>query len=186
MVVRAPSQPTDFLPVASQVLHETWLSSHITHENLLILRATSDKRTWPCTRTNSVLVSGHASHQLLLLDVPYLHLTVIGPHRQVRTLLRPSYRCDAVAFAKIDQFADAWGVRVPDVDLLGEGHCKRVCTGPVDQVQVEIVAKIRCVKDLVRGRSYLSDFVDQNIVRGDCLGCSRSLSLASRCHWLEM
>ena len=186
MVVRTPSQPTDFLPVTAQMLHETWLSSHIAYENLLVFRATGDKRAWPCTRTDSVLVSSHAAHQLLLLDIPYLHLTIIGPHRQMRTLLRPSYRRDPVAFAKIDQFADAWGVSVPDVDLLGQGHCKRVCTGPVDQVQIEIIAKIRCVEDLVRGRSYLSDFVDQYIVGGDGLRCSRSLSLASRSHWLEM
>ena len=126
-----------------------------------------------------MLVPAHTANLFLLLNVPDLHMPVICAHGQVRAFLGPGDGCDSVALAEVDQLAHARRVRVPDVDVLGQRHGQRVRTRPVDQVQIEVVAEVGGVENFVRSRGDFSDFVDQDVVRGQRLRPG-SLSLVER------
>ena len=167
--MRAPAQPTDLLLVPAQVLDETRLGSHVSHQYLLVFGATGDERARPGAGADSVLVPAHTADHLLLLNVPDLHMTVICAHGQVRAFLRPSDGCDSIALAEVDELAHARRVCVPDVDVLGQRHCQRVRTRPVNQVQIEVVTEVGSIENFVRSRGNLSYFVDQDVVRGQWL-----------------
>ena len=80
LVMRAPAQPTDLLLVPAQVLDETRLGAHVSHQYLLVFGATGDERARPGAGADSVLVPAHTADHLLLLNVPDLHMTVICAH----------------------------------------------------------------------------------------------------------
>ena len=67
-------------------------------------------------------VTTHCADQFLILHVPDLNLPVIRPHAQMRALLRPSDASYTVSLTQIDKLADTRCVRVPNVDMLGQGY----------------------------------------------------------------
>ena len=85
--MRAPAQPTDLLLVPAQVLDETRLGSHVSHQYLLVFGATGDERARPGAGADSVLVPAHTTDHLLLLNVPDLHLPIVGAYAKVRAFL---------------------------------------------------------------------------------------------------
>ena len=67
-------------------------------------------------------VTTHCANQFLILNVPDLDLPVVRPNAQMCALLRPSDASYTVSLTQIDKLADTRCVRVPNVDMLGQGY----------------------------------------------------------------
>ena len=108
-------------------------------------------------------VTSHAAHHRLLLNVPDLYLPVKRAHAEMAASLTPRHRRHSVPLSKIDQLRHAGCVSVPDEDCLTESDCKGVLLGPVNEVEVEVIAQVGCIEHSERHWSNLSDLIDQEV-----------------------
>lgn len=156
LVVRAPSQPTNLLSVPKKLLyHLRW--PHVSNENSFVFTTTSYKRVWPSSRANSVQVPSHGPNHLLMLHVPNLYLAIqCANWKTVSTpILRPRNRRNLIEISEVRKFGYACSVCVPDVDWIAESDCQLVWGGPVDQVKVEVITKVRGIQN---SKGLLSNF----------------------------
>ena len=64
--------------------------------------------------------------------------------------LNPADTADVFLLALLlEELQDGTVGRIPDVEAAAEGHGHVVEAGPVDQVEVEVVEHVGCVKDLL-------------------------------------
>ena len=91
---------------------------YVPHEDLFVFAATCNEAIGPSAGTNSMQMATHRSNRHLLLDVPNLHLTIVGTDGEMSALLGPRDRGDSVPISQIDKLADRACVSVPDVDML--------------------------------------------------------------------
>ena len=108
-------------------------------------------------------VASHAAHKCLLLDVPDLYLPVERAHAEMAASLTPRHRRHSVPLSKIDQLRHAGCVSVPDEDCLTKSERKSVLLGPVNEVEVEVIAQVGCIEHSERHWSNLSDLIDQEV-----------------------
>ena len=84
-----------------------------------------------------------------LVDVPYLHDTTVGADGQMLSTFGPTYRSHWISLSQIVQLGYFTIACRPDVDAVGETHCKVVVRGPVDKIKVKVVLKSRSVQNFV-------------------------------------
>ena len=73
--------------MARESLVEVRLSSHVAHQDRLVLAAARDEAARPGARTHPQIVTAHDSYATLLRDIPNLDLPIVGPNAQMCTLL---------------------------------------------------------------------------------------------------
>ena len=97
--------------------------------------------------------------------------------------LNPADTADVFLLALLlEELQDGTVGRIPDVEAAAEGHGHVVEAGPVDQVEVEVVEHVGCVKDLLcslRNLPLQESFVESNKCSGRALEVKLSALLGN-------
>jgi len=117
LLVRRPFQTTDLLLVPRELSDEGRPASHVSMQDGLVPGASGKQGGAPGDRADSVGVPVHDSNSLHLVDVPQVHLSVVGPQTKGRPLRRPPHSCHRVRQPQIAQLGHLGVVAVPKVDV---------------------------------------------------------------------
>lgn len=133
LVMWTPSEPANFLAMSKKLL--CYLrGSNVTHKNCFILTSACYKWPRPCCSSHSMQVSSHRSNHFLMLDVPYLNLTIQGSNREIiaSISLRPRDWGNLVQISQVSQLCDTWCVCIPNIHRVAKCHCKLILWRPVN------------------------------------------------------
>ena len=149
-VVVAPLQAADFGLVPDEFSDVVLARADVALKHVSIAAAARQQRAAPCEAPDARSMPAHRPHFLTLRRVPYLHLALIRPDREVRPSRRPSHRAHRVVRPEVAELRHATRARAPQVHARPQPHGEDVVRGPVHEVEVEVVLQRRRVEHLKR------------------------------------
>ena len=97
---------------------------------------------------DSCCVSGH-SPQLAAGDGVVNHeKSLRGANGQMKATLYPADAGDVIA-VEFAQLVDLSGFSTPEINTVSKADRQYVIWAPVDEIEVEVVCQLRCVKNLI-------------------------------------
>jgi len=105
----------------------------------------------PAHDANAGVVAEHAAELGALLDVPDLDFTRTKTGSNIGTILTPLNRRDVGVSRAFEERVDFARLSRPDVDGTLETNGDLVARRPVEEVEVVIINKTRCIKNTLRG-----------------------------------
>lgn len=161
LVVQTPSESTDLLTVVGELHVTVGGRTQVSHENCPVLAAGGYDR-------GGHVVPGEGAHPaqmalqrpdfLLFIDVPNLNLSGLRTNAQMIAFVGPTERSHLIEIAEVTQFRHGQRGGIPNIHRRFKCHCKDVLRGPVDQIQVEIITKSRCIQYTIRITGYFPWF----------------------------
>lgn len=79
-----------------------------------------------------------------------MDLAALRSDAEVASFVGPAERCNLVVFTHVAESLHCGGGCVPHVHRTLQSHRQNVLSGPVDEVQVEVIAQTRSIEDSVR------------------------------------
>ena len=137
LIMQAPSHAANFLLMLSQFHVALVMRSQVSHKNGFILAPWCDdwrSHIVPSQWTNSSLMSVQRSHLFLLVDVPYLHFTLLCSDTEMCSFVGPTKWSNLILFANITEFLNSWSSCVPNVYWVFKCDCKNVLCWPVYKI----------------------------------------------------
>lgn len=91
-----------------------------------------------------------SSNELAMGGVPNLRVTWVCSNSEMGSSLVPAHRGDWIILRDLTKFSHSTGAGAPDIHGPPKTHSKDVGGRPVNQVEVEVILQLGCIKNLKR------------------------------------